>query len=285
MKTKKIISIAVSAILALTLFAGCGKTADKNTAGSSTQAAASSKVITVGATPSPHAEILEYIQPQLKAKGYTLKVVTYEDYVQPNRALSDKTLDANYFQHQPYLTDYNKKNGTDLVSAGSIHYEPLGIYPGKTKSISALKSGDSIAVPNDTTNEARALLLLEANGLIKVDSSKGLSATINDIKSNPKKLKFKELDAAQIGRSLQDVNLGVINGNYAIDAGLSVEKDALAKETASSEAAKTYANIIAVRKGDENRADIKALIEVLKSKQTQDWINNKYKGAVVPSAQ
>ena len=270
MRISKVLSaVAAAAVLAASL-AGCS-------------AKKASAVITVGASPSPHAEILEYIKPQLEAKGYTLKIVTYEDYVQPNKALTDKTLDANYFQHQPYLTDYNKKNGTNIVSAGAIHYEPLGIYPGKTKSLSSLKGGATVAIPNDTTNEARALLLLEANNLIKVDSGKGLSATVNDITSNPKKLKFTELDAAQIGRSLQDVDLGVINGNYAIDAGLSVTKDALAREEASSTAAKTYANIIAVRKGDQNRADIKALVEVLKSAQTKKWINDKYKGAVVPA--
>lgn len=272
MKIRRILSVLATAAVLAAVSAGC----------STTTAPKSTKVITVGASPSPHAEILEYIKPQLQAKGYTLKVVTYEDYVQPNKALTDKTLDANYFQHQPYLDDYNKKNGTDIVSAGAIHYEPLGIYPGKTKTLSALKDGATIAIPNDTTNEARALLLLEANGLIKLDSSKGLSATVNDVTSNPKNIKFSELDAAQIARSLQDVDLGVINGNYALDAGLSVTKDALAKEGASSLAAKTYANIIAVRKGDQNRADIKALVAVLKSAQTKKWINEKYKGSVVP---
>lgn len=268
MKISRIVSIAAAAAVLAVSVAGC--------------ASKSSKVITIGASPSPHAEILEYIQPQLKAKGYTLKIVTYEDYVQPNKALTDKTLDANYFQHKPYLDDYNKKNGTNIVSAGAVHYEPLGIYPGKTKTISGLKEGATIAVPNDTTNEARALLLLQTNGIIKLDSSAGLDATIKDITSNPKKIKITELDAAQIGRSLKDVDLGVINGNYAIDAGLSVSKDALAKEDATSLAAKTYANIIAVRSGDQDSPKIKALISVLKSDQTKQWITDKYKGAVVP---
>lgn len=269
MKKRNLFAVLAAVAVVTASFAGCSSKSDK--------------VIKIGATPSPHAEILEYIKPQLKAKGYTLDIVTYEDYVQPNKALTEKTLDANYFQHQPYLTDYNKKNKTDIVSAGSIHYEPLGIYPGKTKSIADLKSGASIAIPNDTTNEARALLLLEAKGIITVDSSKGLSATVKDIKTNTKNLKFTELDAAQIGRSLKDVDLGVINGNYAIDAGLSISKDALAQEDASSVAAKTYANIVAVRKGDQNKAKIKALVEVLKSDETQKWITDKYKGAVVPS--
>lgn len=271
MKLHSLLAVTAAAAVAAVSLSACG-------------ASSTSKTITVGATPSPHAEILEYIKPQLKAKGYTLKIVTYEDYVQPNKALSDKTLDANYFQHQPYLDNFNKQNGTTLVSAGSIHYEPLGIYPGKTKTLADLKNGATIAVPNDTTNEARALLLLEANHLITVNSSKGLNATVRDITSNPKSLKFTELDAAQIGRSLKDVDLGVINGNYAIDAGLSVEKDALTKESADSQAAKTYANIIAVRKGDQNKPAVKALVEVLRSSETRKWITDKYKGAVVPAA-
>ena len=280
MKKRNLFALLASAALLTATLAGCAK----SSAGAQSSGTSSSlPVITVGASPTPHAEILEYVKPQLKAKGYDLKIVTYEDYVQPNKALTDKTLAANYFQHQPYLDDYNQKNGTELVSAGAIHYEPLGIYPGKTKSLAELKDGATIALPNDTTNEARALLLLEANSLIKVDASKGLSATVKDITAHPKNLKFSELDAAQIGRSLQDVDLGVLNGNYAIDAGLSVTKDALAKEDANSVAAKTYANIIAVRKGDENKPAIKALVEVLKSQQTKDWINQKYQGAVVPA--
>jgi D-methionine transport system substrate-binding protein len=271
MNLKKYLSLVAATVVTVTSLASCASTSSN------------SKVITVGASPSPHAEILEYIKPQLKAAGYDLKIVTYQDYVQPNKALTDKQLDANYFQHQPYLTDYNKKNSTDIVSAGAIHYEPLGIYPGKLKSLSDLKEGSSIAIPNDTTNEARALLLLEANNLIKIDESKGLSATIKDITENTKKLKFVELDAAQIGRSLKDVDLAVINGNYAIDAGLSVSKDTLAKEDASSIAAQTYANIIAVRKGDENSAKIKALVAALKSEKTKSWITDKYKGSVVPT--
>lgn len=270
MKFNKFLFISAVAVLASAMFAGC---AAKTT---------SLKVIKVGASPAPHAEILEFVKPQLKAQGYDLQIVTYEDYVQPNKALTDKQLDANYFQHQPYLTNYNTKNGTDLVSAGAIHYEPLGIYPGKTKKLADLKPGATIAIPNDTTNEARALLLLQSNGLIEVNGSKGLSSTVNDITSNPKSLKFSELDAAQIARSLPDVDLGVINGNYALDAGLSVAKDALARETADSAAAKTYANIIAVRKGDENRADIKALVAALKSDKTKKYIESKYKGSVVP---
>ncbi|MEG2418020.1 MAG: MetQ/NlpA family ABC transporter substrate-binding protein, partial [Eubacterium sp.] len=204
----------------------------------------------------------------------------FTDYVQPNQALSNKELDANYFQHQPYLTDYNEKNGTDLVSAGAIHYEPLGIYAGKTKAIADLSDGATIAVPNDTTNEARALLLLEAQGLIKIKEGAGLAATPKDIVENTKNLKIQELEAAQLARSLGDVDLAVINGNYALDADLKVT-DALAKEEKNSEAAKTYANIVAVRKGEENSAKTKALIEALKSDAVKDYITQNYSGAVV----
>lgn len=239
------------------------------------------KKLVVGASPSPHAEILKEVQSVLKEKGIELEIKEFTDYVQPNLALQDKTLDANYFQHQPYLDDFNAKNKTELVSAGSIHYEPLGLYPGKTKSLDAIPDGATIAVPNDTTNEARALLLLEKVGLIKVNPAAGLNATVKDITENPKNIKVKELEAAQLSRALPDVELAVINGNYAIEAGFNAAKDALAKEEAASAAARTYANIIAVRKGDENREDIKALIEALRSEKIKKFIEEKYQGAVV----
>lgn len=249
------------------VFAGCGSKSNK---------------LVVGASPSPHAEILKQVQADLKAKGIDLQIQEFTDYVQPNLSLADKNLDANFFQHKPYLDDFNKKNKTDLVSAGQIHYEPLGIYPGKVKSLDAIPDGATIAVPNDTTNEARALLLLQTNGLIKVKPDAGLNATVKDITENPKNIKIKELEAAQLSRALPDVDLAVINGNYAIEAGFNVAKDALAKEEANSVAAQTYANIIAVRKGDENREDIKALIQALKSDKVKKFIEEKYKGAVVP---
>jgi D-methionine transport system substrate-binding protein len=240
------------------------------------------KVLKVGATPVPHAEILRFIAPVLKSKGIDLQVVEFTDYVQPNLALQSKDLDANYFQHLPYLNDFNAKNGTTIVPGTAVHFEPLGLYPGRTKTLAALKSGDSIAVPNDTTNEARALLLLEAAGIIKVNHDKGLAATIRDITSNPKNIKVKELEAAQISRALPDVNLAVINGNYAIEAGLNAAKDALKAEDAKSLAAKTFANFIATRKGDENRPEIKLLEEAIASDAVRQFINDKYKGAVIP---
>ena len=195
------------------------------------------------------------------------------DYVQPNMALEGKELDANFFQHKPYLDDFNKEKGTKLVSIGTVHYEPFGIYAGKTKSLGTLKDGAMVAVPNDTTNEARALLLLQSNGLIKLKDGAGLTATRRDIAENPKKLKIEEIEAAQLVRALPDVDLAIINGNYAILGGLKVA-DALSAEKADS---------IAVRAGDENRPELKALINALKSDQVKEFMTKKYEGAVVPA--
>lgn len=240
------------------------------------------KKIIVGASVTPHAEILEVAKGVLATKGYELEIVEYNDYVQPNLALDYGDLDANYFQHQPYLDNFNAERGLDLVSVAKIHYEPYGLYPGKTKKLEELKDGAQIAVPNDGTNEARALLLLEAQGLIKLAEGAGMNATINDIVENPKKLNIIEIEAAQLARSLEDVDMAVINGNYAIQAGLNVAKDAVAVEAQDSLAAETYANIVAVRKGDENREEIKALVEALTSQEVKDFIESTYEGAVVP---
>ena len=216
---KKVTSVIAILLAAVLLFAGCGASADSE-----------DKTITVGASPTPHAEILNSVKEALEADGYTLVVKEFTDYVQPNVALANGEIDANYFQHLPYLEDYNEQNGTDLISAGTVHYEPLGLYAGKTASIAELSDGAVIAVPNDTTNEARALLLLESQGLIKLKDGAGLSATKNDIVENTLNLDIQELEAAQISRSLADVDMAVINGNYAIEAGLSVSKDAVATE-------------------------------------------------------
>jgi len=268
---KRIVSIALLAAVSVTLLAGCGSKKSSET------------VLTVGASPSPHAEILEQVKGDLKKEGIKLKIVQYSDYVQPNEALNSGDLDANYFQHKPYMDEFNKEKGTKLVSVGTIHYEPLGIYAGKTKSLSDLKDGAQIAIPNDTTNEARALLLLETQKLITLKDGAGLNATVKDIKDNPKNLNIVEIEAAQIPHSLQDVDLAVLNGNYAIQAGLSVSKDALAIETADSTAAKTYANIIAVKKGNENNKAVKALVKALQSEKIKKYINDKYDGSVVPA--
>lgn len=238
--------------------------------------------IVVGATPAPHAEILNAAKDILKEKGYELEIKEYTDYVQPNLALDSGDLDANYFQHQPYLDQFNEENKTDLVSAASIHYEPFGIYAGKVDSLENLSDGAEIAVPNDVSNEARALLLLADQGLIELKEGVELNATKNDIVKNEKNLKIIEVEAAQLPRSLSDVDVAVINGNYAIEAGLKVS-DALAVEDAKSLAATRYSNIIAVRAGEENSEKTKALVEALTSETVKKFIEDKYDGAVVPS--
>lgn len=239
------------------------------------------KKIIIGASPAPHAEILRAAGDVLAEKGYELDIKEYVDYIQPNLALESGDLDANYFQHLPYLESFNEENGTKLVSAAAIHYEPFGIYAGKTKSLEELADGATVAVPNDTSNEARALLLLEAQGLIKLKDGAGLTATKNDIVENPKNIKLYEVEAAQIPRSIDDVDVAVINGNYAIDAGFKVS-DALAVEDSQSIAATTYGNVIAVQEGKENDEAVKALIEALESDQVKAFIESTYEGAVVP---
>lgn len=282
---KRFTGILLSGVLAVGLLAGCGQSG--STESQSTQAAAEStteaqelQTIKVGASPAPHAEILNKAAEVLKEQGYELEIVEYSDYVQPNVALANGDLDANYFQHLPYLEQYNEENGTDLVSAGAIHYEPFGIYAGKTSSLDELQDGAQVAVPNDATNEARALLLLEAQGLITLKEDAGLSATKNDIEENKLNLDIVEIEAAQLPRSLSDVDIAIINGNYAIEAGLSVS-DALAIEDSDSLAATTYGNIVAVRSGDENNEAIQALVNALKSDEVKSFIEEEYQGAVV----
>lgn len=237
--------------------------------------------ITIGASYTPHSEILEFVQPTLEAEGIHLEIVKIEDSVTPNTGLLEGSLDANFFQHQPYLDDFNAENGSDLVSVGTVHYEPFGIYAGKVMNLSELPDGATIAVPNNVTNEARALLLLEQEGLIKLKEGVGIKATINDIEENSKNLTFKEIAPEQLVRSLPDVDVAVINGNYAIEGGLSV-KDALAVESDQSIAAQTYANIIVVKKEDESNEAIQKLVSVLQSEETQKFIEETYDGAVVP---
>ena len=237
--------------------------------------------LVVGASPAPHAEILEAARDVLASKGYDLEIVEYTDYVIPNNALDSGDLDANYFQHKPYLDSFNEQNGTDLVSAGAIHYEPFGIYAGKTASLDALPDGATVLVPNDITNEARALLLLEAQGLLTLKEDAGLEATPTDIVDNPKNLEFVELEAALLPRSLPDEDIAVINGNYAIEAGLKMS-DALAVEDSDSLAATTYGNVVAVRAEDAESDKTKALIEALTSPEVKEFIETTYEGAVVP---
>ena len=240
------------------------------------------KTITVAASATPHAEILEQAKPLLEEQGWDLEVTVFDDYVQPNLVVESGDFDANYFQHIPYLENFNEEQGTHLVNAGGIHYEPFGIYPGTKASLDELEDGDVIAVPNDTTNEARALLLLEANGVIKLKEDAGLTATVKDIGENPKNVEIQELEAAQVPRVKDEVAFVVLNGNYALEAGFSVAKDAIAYETSDSEAAKTYVNVIAVKEGNEDSDAIKALVSVLKSDEIKQYINDTYDGAVIP---
>ncbi len=265
---KKIIAITLSLVLALSLFAGCNRTDD-------------AKTIRVGATPSPHAEILEVIQDALAEDGWTLVIQEFDDYVLPNTAVEQGELDANYFQHIKYLNNFNEENKTHLVSVAGIHYEPFGIYAGKTASLEALQDGAMIAVPNDATNEARALLLLEKAGLITLKEGVGISATVNDIESNPHNYKLKEVQADLVPSVLKDVDIAVINGNYAIGAGLKLA-DALATEDENDESTDYYQNVLVVKEGNENSEKTQALLKALKSDAVKNFINETYNGAVVP---
>lgn len=286
---KKLIAIVLTLVLALS-FAACAQpssdpadAAPADTAApETTESAAPAELVKVkvGASVTPHAEILNAVKDELKAAGYDLEVVEFTDYVLPNTALEQGDLDANYFQHTPYLENFNEEKGTHLVSVGKIHYEPFGIYAGKTSDLSAIPDGGSIAIPNDGTNEARALLLLEAQGLIKLKEGITFTATVLDIAENPKNLDIKEIEAAQLARSLQDVDAAVINGNYAIQAGLKV-KDALAIEDKDSIAADTYANVLVVKEGHENDEATKALLAALQSDTAKKFMEEKYEGAVI----
>lgn len=288
---KKLFATLLTSVLALSAITGCSGSADNkgadNTqnAGSENQEASGNlEVITVAATSVPHAEILEsdVVTSALAAKGYKVEVTVFEDYVQPNNVVDGGEFDANYFQHITYLNDFNEQNGTKLVSAGGIHYEPFGIYGGTKKSLDDIADGDTIAIPNDTTNEARALLLLEANGIIKLEDGVGLTATVNDIAENPHNLTIVEVEAAQVPHQLDSVSYAVMNGNYAMEAGFTVATDALAYEAQDSEAAEKYVNVIAVKEGNESNPGIVALVEVLKSDEVKAWIEEQYKGSVVP---
>ncbi len=296
---KRFFAISLVTVLVAGLLTACGNkdaVKEQTTQEAATEAGETSKEdvtkeetkvetkgsITVAATSVPHAEILEAAKPILASEGWDLQVTEFTDYVQPNEVVESGDFDANYFQHQPYLDSFNDEKGTHLVSVARIHYEPLGIYPGKENDLKNVSDGAEIAVPNDTTNEARALLLLQDNGLITLNDGVGITATVNDIKENPKNIKFVELESAQIARVLPEVAFGVLNGNYALEAGLSVMDDALVTEAADSEAAKTYVNIIVVKEGNEANEGVKALVDALKSDEIKKFITDNYKGSVVP---
>lgn len=247
-----------------------------------TVSAEDDKKITVAASATPHAEILEQAKPLLEEKGYELEVEIFDDYILPNEVVEAGEFDANYFQHIPYLDSFNEEKGTHLVNAGGIHYEPFGIYPGTKDSLDDIEDGDTIAVPNDTTNEARALLLLQDNGIITLKEGVGLEATVRDIEEYKVEVEIQELEAAQVPRYTEEMSYVVMNGNYALQAGFSVADDALTYETSDSEAAKTYVNVIAVKEGNEDSEKIQALVEVLKSDDIKNYINETYNGAVIP---
>lgn len=282
---KRILSLTLVGILAIGALTGCGSGSDKETTDqkSATSDEAEEKgTITVAASATPHAEILEQAKEILAEEGWDLKVTVFDDYVQPNLVVESGDFDANYFQHIPYLESFNEEQGTHLVNAGGIHYEPFGIYPGTKDSLDDIAKGDVIAVPNDTTNEARALLLLQDNGIITLKEDAGLEATVNDIVDNPYEVEIQELEAAQVSRVTDEVAFVVLNGNYALEAGFSVGKDSIAYEKSDSEAAQTYVNVIAVKEGNEDSEKTKALVEVLQSDEIKDYINDTYDGAVIP---
>lgn len=273
---KKILALALAGVLVVGALTGCGSSKSE-----SSEKKTDDKKITVAASATPHAEILEEAKTLLIDKGYELEVKVFDDYVQPNNVVESGEFDANYFQHVPYLEQFNEEKGTHLVVAGKIHYEPFGIYPGTKKDLKDIAKGDKIAVPNDTTNEARALLLLQDNGIIKLKDGAGIKATVNDIEENPNNIEIVELEAAQVPRVVNEVAYVVLNGNYALEANYTVKKDSLAYEKSDSEAAKTYVNVIAVKEGNENSEKIKALVDVLKSDSIKKFINEKYDGAVI----
>ena len=266
---KKTLIIAAVFVLSLALLTGCGKSANAD------------KTIKVAASPTPHAEILNSISDALEEDGWTLEVVEFDDYVQPNVATTEGDVDANYFQHVPYLDQYNQENDTDLVAVGNVHYEAMGVYKGTKKSLSELADGDKIGVPNDVTNEARALQLLAANGVLTLKAGVGLEATKTDIVENPHNIEIVELEAATIPNSLPDLAFGVINANYALGAGLTTD-DSVVYETADSEAAETYVNVIVVNAENKDSEKTKALVKAVQTDEVKDFILEKYKGAVQP---
>lgn len=278
---KKLLAAILAGTLAAGILAGCGGTsASSSSAPAETQSESEDKHITVAASPTPHADILAQVKPILEEQGYELEVIEYEDYVQPNNVVDSGEIDANYFQHVNYLNDFNANNGTDLAVAGKIHYEPFGIYPGTKASLAEIADGDTIAIPNDPTNEARALLLLEANGIITLKEGAGITATVNDIESKSVDVQINEVEAAQVSRYKDEMSFIVLNGNYALAAGIKAS-DALALEKGDSEAIQQYVNIIAVKAGNEDLPKIKALVDALKSDTIKTYISDTFEGAVI----
>ncbi len=276
---KKVIALIATLLVASLALAGCGST-DTASSGAAQKNTSGMKTLKVGATAVPHAEILEVVKPLLEKEGINLEIVEFNDYVQPNLALNDKELDANFFQHEPYLKNFMEEHKeVKLKSALGVHIEPMGVYSKKVKDLKDLKDGAAIAIPNDPTNGGRALLLLQKAGLLKLKDGVNEKATVQDVTENPHNFKFQEVEAAQVPRTLDDVDAAVINTNYAMQVNLVPTKDALIMEDNTS----PYVNILAVRDGDEQRPEIQALVKALQSKEVKDFINEKYKGAVVPA--
>ncbi|WP_031585286.1 MetQ/NlpA family ABC transporter substrate-binding protein [Selenomonas bovis] len=276
---KKVFALIAALAFSALALAGCGSQQSASS-GASSAASSGAKTLKVGATAVPHAEILEAAKPLLEKEGITLEIVEFNDYVQPNLALNDKELDANFFQHEPYLKNFmDEHKEVKLKNAAGIHIEPMGVYSKKIKKLDELKDGATIAIPNDPTNGGRSLLLLEKAGIIKLKEGVGEKATVGDIAENKKNIKFQEVEAAQVPRTLDDVDAAVINSNFAMQVNLDPTKDAMFIEDSTS----PYVNIIAVREGDENHPEIQALIKVLHSDEIKQFITEKYKGAVVPA--
>ena len=274
MRINALASVLVACGLTLTL-AGCGE----KTEPAQPAAAGKDASVTVGASPVPHADILKFITPQLAKEGVTLKVMEFTDYIKPNLSLADKEIDANFFQHKPYLDEFCADRGLKLSSLKAVHIEPMGVYSRKVKGIADVAEGAQVAIPNDPTNGGRALKVLETAGLIKLKPEAGILATVGDVAENPKKVKFIEIESAQLPRALDDVDLAVINSNYALGANLNPLKDAIATEAKDS----PYANVVAVRTGEENRAEFQKLKAALSSPELKKFLEEHYKGAVVPA--
>lgn len=272
---KKLSVLAAATLVAAAAFvSGCGSNAPAG--GTETT---KNTVVTVAATPVPHSEILNEIKPLLAKEGIDLKIIEFTDYVKPNLALADKEVDATFHQHLPFLEKFNAEHNTNLVSAGNVHIEPMGVYSHKIKTLSDLSLKAKVAIPNDPSNGGRALLILQAAGLIKLKDGGTVSSTVQDITDNPKQLQFSELDAAQVPRAIDDVDIAGINTNFALEAGLNPLKDSLFLEAKDS----PYANILAIRAGDESRPEIQKLLKALQSPEVKKFIEDKYKGAILPS--
>lgn len=272
---KKLSVLAAATLVAAAAFvSGCGSNAPAG--GTETT---KNTVVTVAATPVPHSEILNEIKPLLAKEGIDLKIIEFTDYVKPNLALADKEVDATFHQHLPFLEKFNAEHNTNLISAGNVHIEPMGVYSHKIKTLSDLSLKAKVAIPNDPSNGGRALLILQAAGLIKLKDGGTVSSTVQDITDNPKQLQFSELDAAQVPRAIDDVDIAVINTNFALEAGLNPLKDSLFLEAKDS----PYANIFAIRAGDESRPEIQKLLKALQSPEVKKFIEDKYKGAILPS--